>query len=338
MLRTSLALVAVTALGCSGSVEPLPTSTTGNAEHTGSSGRGGSSGGSSSPAPSSSSTPSTPPSSGDACVPGTTQSCPDPNFGFSIQSCDDTSSGPAWGTCGAPSLCQAPQSCTTADGQQGASCDGGACYAIGTCDPTVNAPPTGMCSECSCYCLIQGSAWNTVMPPCDTPLVLAFEGERVEFTRPAGAFDLVGRGLSVDTDWVGASTPWLAIDLDGNGAIDDGRELFGSMTELPDGTRARNGFDALAALDADGDGRITAKDPAFARLLLWRDADQDRRSEPGELEPASAAGLIALELDYRDAPLCTNGSCEVERARFVFRQADGRERSGEVVDVHLARR
>jgi hypothetical protein len=244
-----------------------------------------------------------------------------------------------------------------ADGTAGASCDGGACYAIGTCDPTSTSQPgssgtsssasTGssggggtnwQCLECSCFCLIQNDQWTLVSPPCNTPLVLAFDGQPVDFTRPAGAFDLVGQRLSVDTDWVGASTPWLAMDLDGNGRIDDGRELFGSMTELPDGTRAHNGFDALASLDVDGDGRITAKDPAFARLLLWRDADQDRRSEPGELESAAVAGLIAVELDYRDVPRCTNGSCEVERARFVFRDAEGRERSGDVVDVHLARR
>lgn len=32
------------------------------------------------------------------------------------------------------------------------------------------------------------------------------------------------------------------------------------------------------------------------------------------------------------------GNCEIERARFVFRDANGIEREGSVVDVHLARR
>jgi hypothetical protein len=174
--------------------------------------------------------------------------------------------------------------------------------------------------------------------PCGTPLVLAFDGERVEFTRAAGAFDVMGLAMSVDTDWVSAATPWLAVDLDGDGAIDDGRELFGSMTQLPDGSRARNGFQALAALDADGDGRVTSSDPAFSRLLVWTDANQDRRSSSGELRSADAAGLVAIDLAYRDVPTCRGGSCEVERARFVFRDASGREREGDVIDVHLARR
>jgi len=98
--------------------------------------------------------------------------------------------------------------------------------------------------------------------------VLAFDREHVTFTRPSGAFDLMGRDASIDTDWVGADTPWLAVDLDGNGRVDDGRELFGSMTALPGGGRASNGFEALATLATDGDGQITRHDAAFARLLL----------------------------------------------------------------------
>ena len=169
----------------------------------------------------------------------------------------------------------------------------------------------------------------------NTPLVLAFHDEPVEFTRTPGAFDLTGIAASVATDWVGSATPWLALDRNGNGAIDDGRELFGSMTELPDGQRAPNGFVALSALDDDGDGQITARDASFARLLVWRDVDQDRRSSPGEIESAAAAGLVAIRLDDTIDPRCIGGDCEVERARFVYRDATGREHEGAVVDVHL---
>jgi hypothetical protein len=314
---TLLALLSLFAFGCSGAVE-TSSGSTGSAQHD-------------KPAPSSTAT--TPPP---ACQPGTVQSCTMADgTGANVQSCDADGK---WSTCGQPAACSAPQSCTTAAGQQGASCDGGACVAVGDCDPTSTAPLPGMCMECDCVCLVSFDKWSIVEPPCNTPLVLAFDGEPVEFTRAAGAFDLVGRELSVDTDWVAASTPWLAIDVDGNGAIDAGRELFGSMTELPDGSRARNGFEALAALDADGNGRITPADPAFARLVVWRDADQNRRSSARELQPASAAGLVAIDLAYRNVPRCSGGSCEVERARFVFRDGRGIERDGAVVDVHLASR
>lgn len=65
---------------------------------------------------------------------------------------------------------------------------------------------------------------------------------------------------------------------------------------------------------------------------------QDRRSEPGELTRASDAGLVAIELGYRVEPRCTDGDCEVERARFVYRDALGVEREGDVIDVHLESR
>jgi hypothetical protein len=175
---------------------------------------------------------------------------------------------------------------------------------------------------------------NDVYASSGTPLVLAFDAEPVLFTRAGGEFDLMGREATVRTDWVGAATPWLAMDRDGNGSIDDGRELFGSMTLLPDGRRATNGFLALAALDDDGDGRITAHDASFARLLVWRDANQDRRSQPDELTSAEAAGLVSIELGYRIATRCDGDDCEVERARFVFREG-GQERTGDVIDVHL---
>src|SRR5690606_13463790 len=138
------------------------------------------------------------------------------------------------------------------------------------------------------------------------------------------------------TDWPTAATPWLALDRDGSGAIEAGSELFGSATVLGRGVLADNGFTALAALDHNRDGRITAADPAFSRLLLWADHDADRRSTAWELTPLADLGVIAIGLTYREDPRCDDRSnCEVERAAFTFRDALGRERVGEIIDVHL---
>ena len=169
-----------------------------------------------------------------------------------------------------------------------------------------------------------------------TPLVLSFGGAPVVFTRAAGHFEL-GQGPARGTDWVSAATPWLALDLDGNGRIDSGAELFGSLTRLPGGDLARNGFQALAALDANRDGVIDARDPAFAHLRLWRDANQDRRSQPGELTALRQAGVSAIDLGYATRARCdARGNCERERARVRFTDASGRAHQGSVVDVYLA--
>jgi len=108
------------------------------------------------------------------------------------------------------------------------------------------------------------------------------------------------------------------------------------MTALKSGVRAVNGFVALRELDADGDGKITAADTGFAKLLIWSDRDGDRRSLPEELAAAASAQLLSIDLDYMSDPRCDErGNCEIERASFHYRDAAGLERTGAVIDVHL---
>lgn len=284
------------------------------------------------------------------CTVGTTESCTQTDGEIGARTCQPGQNGApaAFGACSAVACKGSSFACTLPDGTSGlAQCIDGqsasGCGTVDQCSPgetqtisNLDFGPNG----CTDPCILQGGVWEWDPSACDTPLVLAFHDERVAFTQAAGAFDLSGEDASIGTDWVSAETPWLALDRDGNGSIDDGRELFGSMTELPGGRRAVNGFEALAALDHDGDGAITARDAAFHDLLLWRDVNQDRRSDPSELVRASDAGLVAIRLDWRTVPRCDDGDCEIERARFVFRDASagGAEREGSVVDVHLARR
>lgn len=168
-----------------------------------------------------------------------------------------------------------------------------------------------------------------------TPLVLAFAGEAVRFnTAAAAGFDLTGT-MSVITDWPTSTTPWLALDRNGNGRVDDGGELFGSATLLPSGDPAGNGFVALRELDSNWDGRIDASDEVWGRLLVWSDVDSDRRSAAEELQSVALRELVAIDLHYVVDRRCdARGNCEVERASFVYRSG-GRELQGAVVDVHL---
>ncbi|APR74907.1 hemolysin-type calcium binding protein [Minicystis rosea] len=181
-------------------------------------------------------------------------------------------------------------------------------------------------------------AWNECQPAssaASTPLVLSFDGAPVEMKAGAAAFDINGT-MSVVTDWPTAATPWLALDRNGNGAIDDGGELFGSATKLGSGARAPNGFAALAELDSDGDGRITPADAAWASLRLWSDRDGDRFSASSELGGLDARGVISIDLDYTSARRCdARQNCEIERASFRWVDASGVTRTGAIIDVHL---
>jgi hypothetical protein len=170
---------------------------------------------------------------------------------------------------------------------------------------------------------------------CETPLVLSFDGAPVSFERNEHGFDFLN-GMSTATDWPSAATPWLAIDRNGNGAIDDASELFGSASPLAAGGRASDGFMALRDLDSNGDGRITPEDEAWSRLLVWTDRNGDRVSTPDELAPLDRFGIVAIDLGYVRAPRCdARGNCEVERAGFRYRASANDEREGAIVDVHL---
>jgi hypothetical protein len=249
----------------------------------------------------------------DECTPtDTTSACKTDSGAAGARVCETGAEGYVWSAC-------LPASC-----QPGA---------IMSCGFPEGSPWYGLSTSCR---LLNGE-WRYDPMSCSTPLVLVFDDEPVTFTNAPGAFDLAGRETLVRTDWVSSETPWLVLDQNANGRIDDGAELFGSMTRLPSGARAEHGFAALAPLDADGDGWITASDPGFSKLALWRDVDQDRTSSAAELTPV-AESVLALSLRYRDVPRCVDGNCERERAELVYRDRDGNERRGSVVDVYLAHR
>ncbi|MFV8756129.1 calcium-binding protein [Nannocystaceae bacterium ST9] len=236
------------------------------------------------------------------CTPGETRECSE---GEGTQFCDELESGVGWGAC------LVDFECLPGD---------------------TELCPLGEVNTCT---LIEGvPGW----PECPwTPLVLSFDpGAPIETSTSFAAFDIAGTGECPSTDWPSAATPWLAVDLDRNGLVDGGHELFGSGTILDSGRHARNGFVALAPFDGDHDGRVTPADPRFAELLVWRDEDADKRSQPSELTALSDEGVLSIALDHAVIEQCDErGNCGRERARFEYVGASGRAALGEVVDVYL---
>lgn len=112
-------------------------------------------------------------------------------------------------------------------------------------------------------------------------------------------FDLRNDGVACQIAWtrLGAENAFLALDRNGNGRIDNGAELFGNFTPLQSGQLASHGFEALAELDANGDGVLDANDSAWATLLLWTDRNHDGASTPDELQSLASSAVTTLELD-----------------------------------------
>lgn len=111
-------------------------------------------------------------------------------------------------------------------------------------------------------------------------------------------FDHDGNRFAEKTGWVGSGDAVLVRDLNGNGQIDDGRELFGSNTILGSGQKATSGFQALAELDSNGDGVIDHRDEFWPELRLWRDWNSNGVVDKGEFLPLEKVGIANLNLDH----------------------------------------
>ena len=70
------------------------------------------------------------------------------------------------------------------------------------------------------------------------PLVMDLDGDGIETISADGSvlFDHDGDGTKHGTGWAGADDGLLVHDLDGDGDIESGRELFGDATVKSDGT------------------------------------------------------------------------------------------------------
>jgi len=141
--------------------------------------------------------------------------------------------------------------------------------------------------------------------PKKDPLTLDLNNNGIETTAPNLAnpilFDHEGDGIKTGTGWIAPSDGFLALDRDGNGTIDSGKELFGDSTPIfdADGTvtgKARDGFDALAQQDSNADGVVNAQDTNFAALRVWQDLNQDGISQSNELKTLTELGITGINV------------------------------------------
>ncbi len=159
------------------------------------------------------------------------------------------------------------------------------------------------------------------------PLVLDLAGNGFS-TR--GLNDSVRFDLNADGRVDSISAPsgddaLLALDRNGNGRIDDGKELFG------DQHGASNGFAELSKFDDNGDGRIDQQDSVFEHLSLLRFDAQGRQ----QLQSLSEAGVSVIHLQAQNVKQALGTYDEIAQiGRFDF--ADGR--SAQAADLLLASR
>ncbi len=93
------------------------------------------------------------------------------------------------------------------------------------------------------------------------PLVINFGGSAAELTDAKFAFDLDNDGREEKIARLGRGSGYLALDLNDNGRIDNGRELFGP--------KSGNGFAELSTYDSDNNKWLDEKDPVYDKLRVW---------------------------------------------------------------------
>ena len=119
----------------------------------------------------------------------------------------------------------------------------------------------------------------------------------------------MGTGTAQLTGWVTSTEGLLAVDLNHDGKINDGTELFGSATRLANGQMAGDGFTALKEFDSNHDGKVNAADQRWNELKVWVDANHNGVTDAGELRGLADVGVVSMSLNFNYSSQTSTATC-----------------------------
>jgi hypothetical protein len=159
------------------------------------------------------------------------------------------------------------------------------------------------------------------LPRAVTPIALRLSDDGTVACDPPLApharvtFDADGSGLRQTWTWITPDAAWLVHNPTRDGSITSALQLFGNVTFW---LFWENGYHALRALDDNSDGELRGLE--LADVAVWQDGNSNGTSEPGEVRPLAAAGIVALSV--RDDPSEQNDVAAWARRGVQFK--DGR--------------
>ncbi len=157
------------------------------------------------------------------------------------------------------------------------------------------------------------------------PLVLNFDGSAAQLHNVRVRFDLDGDGRKEDVPLLAGNRGYLALDLNGNGQVDSGKELFGPISG--------DGFADLAQYDSDGNGWIDENDPIFDELRVWMQGSESRDA----LATLREKGVGAIYLGRTATPFALNDARNeglgTVRTSGVYLSEDGRAGTVQQIDL-----
>ena len=183
--------------------------------------------------------------------------------------------------------------------------------------------------------MIGQQAWNSSGNPfgMSPPLVLDLDGDGLDLValdKSKAFYDIDGDGYLENVGWVGDGDGFLSIDLNGDGLINEPKELaFALSTDDPDDTD----LEGLAATyDSNQDGVLDANDADFAKFKVWIDIDQDGTCDAGEVKSLAEVGVTSINLTSDNKEEVIAGNKVYGTTSYT--KTDGT--TGKVGDVGLA--
>lgn len=156
-------------------------------------------------------------------------------------------------------------------------------YLLGLLDKTKNA---GEISEVKAQLEASRKVPRAVTPVL-IPLERGVSFEGLVNRRARVPFDLDGTGFARRWQWISPKAGWL-VYLDRRPSVTSGLQMLGGSTFW---IFWKDGYEAMAALDADGDGWLRGGE--LRALKVWCD-DGDGVSQPAELRSLDSLGIEAL--------------------------------------------
>ena len=129
-------------------------------------------------------------------------------------------------------------------------------------------------------------AWRAAGGILMDPLVFSFDCDLRMLINTSFQFDLDSDGQADESFSLQPGSGFLALDLNNDGLINNGTELFGPTTG--------HGFQELAKHDFDANGWIDENDPVFSKLRIWKPGSP----EGEELISLAEAGVGAISLTH----------------------------------------
>ena len=148
------------------------------------------------------------------------------------------------------------------------------------------------------------------------PLVINLSGDLPNLSSNTFTFDLDNDGTSEQISKLGIGSGFLALDKNDDGIINQGSELFGTITG--------NGFSELSKYDLDANNWIDENDSIFDKLRIWlKNEDNNEKELVGLGEMGLGAiflGSTSSEFTYKTSFNETLGEM---KSSGIFLNEDG---------------